>query len=35
MSFNKNGLQAFAIENAPYTIFDSGTSHIIVPPLMY
>lgn len=25
----------FAIDGAPYTIFDTGSSHLMVPPLYY
>lgn len=26
---------AYAIDSAPYTIFDTGSSHMMVPPLLY
>jgi hypothetical protein len=35
MSFGSGVNQSFAIEGAPYTIFDTGTSQIMVPPLMF
>jgi hypothetical protein len=33
MAFGGN--LSYAIDGAPYTIFDSGSSHIMVPPLMF
>lgn len=33
MKFSEN-LQ-YAIDGAPYTIFDTGSSHLMVPPLLY
>jgi hypothetical protein len=33
MSFGGN--LSYAIDGAPYAIFDSGTSQIMVPPLMF
>lgn len=35
MSFGSGPNQSFAIDGAPYTIFDSGTSQILVPKLMF
>lgn len=35
MSFGNGTNESFAIDGAPYTIFDSGTSHMMVPSLLF
>lgn len=33
VSFASNN--SFAIDGAPYTIFDTGSSHLMVPPMLF
>jgi hypothetical protein len=35
MSFGSGANESYAIDGAPYTIFDTGSSHLMVPPLLF